>query len=174
MKLELRNLKINLAFSEETTMFMADLYVDGVKCGYAQNDGRGGCTYINPYEGKRELLHKAEQYAQSLPSKTFTYAERTIEIKSTLDGIVDEIVAKKADEKERAKAEKKIQKLTKDSIVWGVPNANSYKYLKLLKKGTIEELIADPMYKKFFETSVANVRAKLQKDEVIFNTNLNY
>ena len=49
MKLELKNVKINEAFSEETLMFKADLYVNGKKIAYAENDGRGGCTFYREY-----------------------------------------------------------------------------------------------------------------------------
>ena len=37
MDIQLRKLKINKEFSEETTAFTADIYVDGYKSGYAKN-----------------------------------------------------------------------------------------------------------------------------------------
>lgn len=58
MKIELKNVKINLTFSEETTMFMADLFINGVLAGEANNDGRGGCTFysVRTYDAKSELF----------------------------------------------------------------------------------------------------------------------
>jgi hypothetical protein len=82
MKIELKNVKINLTFSEETTMFMADLVINGVLAGEANNDGRGGCTFysVRTYDAKKrtflsdsekernkELLKQAEAYCLSLP-----------------------------------------------------------------------------------------------------------
>jgi hypothetical protein len=89
MKIELKNLKINLEFSEETIMFKADVYVDGVETAYANNDGHGGCTNYHPYEGKRELLKKAERYAESLPSTFHEFGGKKLEIKSNLEWVID-------------------------------------------------------------------------------------
>jgi hypothetical protein len=41
MKIELKNVKINKMFSEETTCFIADVFINGKKTAYAKNDGRG-------------------------------------------------------------------------------------------------------------------------------------
>lgn len=177
MKIELKNLKINLAFSEETLMFKADVYVDGVKCAYASNDGCGGCTSIHPYEGKRDLFRKANEYAESLPSKEYTFSNQTVKIKSTLELVIDDIVTKKADEKELLKLQKQIDRRAKTCIVWGVPNTGSYKYLPIFHKTskmTIDMAYSNnnPMHKMILQKAIANVRTKLGKDEVIFNKNL--
>jgi hypothetical protein len=90
MKLELKNVKINEAFSEETLMFKADLYVNGKKVAYASNDGRGGCTFYNTYsQDLRPLLKEAEEFVKALPSTFYTYGETTIEIKSNLEHWID-------------------------------------------------------------------------------------
>lgn len=47
MNVNLKKLSIYERMSEETTAFVADVYVDGKKVGYAQNDGHGGETMIN-------------------------------------------------------------------------------------------------------------------------------
>ena len=43
-RLELRKFKHLASASEETLWFRADLWFDGRRVGYAQNDGHGGCT----------------------------------------------------------------------------------------------------------------------------------
>ncbi|PYF74634.1 hypothetical protein [Pedobacter nutrimenti] len=45
MKIELKNIKYFDALSEETTLFNANLYIDGKKAGIVKNDGRGGSTF---------------------------------------------------------------------------------------------------------------------------------
>lgn len=46
MKIELRRLKIVERMSQETTCFIADVYIDGKKVGTAQNEGCGGSTNV--------------------------------------------------------------------------------------------------------------------------------
>lgn len=41
MKVELKKLKVNLTFSEETIMFQCEIHVDGKRVGLVHNDGHG-------------------------------------------------------------------------------------------------------------------------------------
>jgi hypothetical protein len=168
MKIELKNLKMNLAFSQETIMFQADVYVDGVKTAYADNDGHGGCTNYHAYQGKQALLAKAEAHAASLPSKKYG----TMTLKTTLESLIDELVGKEADKKERAKTDKRIQKLTLNHIVWGVPNGDSYQMLGFKGKPKFEDVKKVPQGRLALENLVKKVKKELKKGEVIFNTNL--
>ncbi len=168
MKIELKNLKINLTFSEETTMFQADVYVDGVKTAHAYNDGHGGCTGYDAYQGKQELLKKAEAYALSLPPTK--YGKTTI--KSNLEFLIDTLVDDEANKKEKAKFDKKIQKLCLNHIVWGVPNGDSYSILGFSKKQMFEDVKRIPEGKLALQNLVMKVKKQLKKGEVIFNTNL--
>jgi hypothetical protein len=127
MKIEVKNIKINKSFSEETICFTADVFVNGVKTAYAKNDGRGGCTWINNYEGKAELLKQAEAFAKTLPSHFYEYGDRKMEIESTLDGIVDTAVDNKFNEGERARFEKTLKKHMETDFCFGVPNSGAYK-----------------------------------------------
>lgn len=43
MKLELKNIEVNLGMSEETYCYSASLWVDGRKVGSVGNHGQGGC-----------------------------------------------------------------------------------------------------------------------------------
>jgi hypothetical protein len=92
MKIELKNVKIALHMSEETTAFTADIFVNGIKTGYAKNDGHGGCTFYHAYEGKRELLTQAERHAETLPSDFYEFGGVKREIQSNLEHGIDDLV----------------------------------------------------------------------------------
>ena len=167
MKLELKNVKINEAFSEETLMFMADLFVNGKKVAYANNDGRGGCTFYNAYENQREALREAEAFALTLPSTITTFGGKDYEFKSSLESWIDDAVDKIHNAKAQAKAEKKMQLLMQTQVVWGIPNGNTYKHLGfkgspklgVLSKGSIKSL-------------VDAVKSRMLPNEEIFNKNI--
>jgi len=164
MKIELKNLKVNLAFSEETIMFKADVYVDGVKTAYAHNDGRGGCTCYFPYEGKRDLLNKAEVYAESLPSTYYNHYE----IKSNLEFVIDTLVA----DEEKKKEEKKILKLTENHIVWGIPKGNEYNKIAFKGRPKFADLMKVKGGKETVYKLLDQIKSELKNGEVIFNKNL--
>ncbi len=88
MKIELKNLKINEAFSEETTCFMADVFVNGKKVAHARNDGRGGCTFIHAYPNQHELVAQAEKFCSELPKQVIDFGDRTHEFAQTLDSVI--------------------------------------------------------------------------------------
>ncbi len=63
MKIELRRFTHSERLSHETAAFAADVYVDGVKRGTAENEGQGGPNIIHP----RELAVEIDAYAKTLP-----------------------------------------------------------------------------------------------------------
>lgn len=128
MKIEIKNIKINKAFSEETICFKADVFVDGKKTAYASNDGRGGSTYYNSYHKPNddENLRQAEAYAKTLPSRTYEGFSEPMVIESTLEGIIDQAIDDKFNESEKAKVEKLLQKHMLTNICFGIPNSGSY------------------------------------------------
>jgi hypothetical protein len=153
-------------------MFKADVYVDGVKTAYAQNDGRGGCTDYHAYEGKRDLLAKAEAFALTLPDRTHTVGDKTYQFKTNLESLIDDIVHQKAQEKVTLKANRKIQKLTLNHIVWGVPNGDSYQMLAFKGRPTFESVLKLPHGKMALENLIKRVKNELKPNEVIFNQNI--
>jgi hypothetical protein len=167
MKLELKNVKINEAFSEETLMFKADLFVNGKKVGYASNDGHGGCTSYNAYENQREELAKAEAYALTLPSTFHEFGDKVHEFKSSLESWIDDTVNKIYDAKAQAKAEKKMQKLMETQVVWGVPNGNTYRHL-----GFKHSIKLDVLSPASVKSLVDAVKSRMLPNEVIFNKNI--
>jgi hypothetical protein len=104
MKLELRNLKINLAFSEETTCFTATLYVEGVRTAECRNEGHGGSTDVRAFEGRDKVLLQAEQYCLTLPPVKYN----NIEIKSDIEFVVDELVEAELKRRDQVQMQKRM------------------------------------------------------------------
>ena len=167
MKLELKNVKINEAFSEETLMFKADLYVNGKKVAYANNEGRGGCTFYNTYsKDLRPLLEQAEAYCKTLPSTFSTYGTKTIEIKSNLEHWIDNIVYDISNKKVIEKHKKKLEKDMLKGICYG--DENGYKILHW-KGYTLEQILNRNEGR---EVVKRKIKELVEQGETILNTNL--
>ena len=168
MKIELKNLKVNSAFSEETICFMADVFINGKKVAYAKNDGRGGCTDYFPYEGQRELLNIAELFCKSLPTKPIDFGNRVVEFTQSLESVIDDLVF----EKEKAKEQKKIDKLCETYIVYGKPNGMTYRYIGYNGRKKIADLKKSIAGQKKLEKLINKVQGELKEGEIIINKNL--
>jgi len=59
--------------SEETPAFAAVLCEDGRAIADVTNDGRGGCNLVRPRNGCHDAVARAEQWAKSLPSRTYSW-----------------------------------------------------------------------------------------------------
>jgi hypothetical protein len=98
MNIELRNLKVYPALSEETRAYSADVYIDEKKAFSAENSGKGGSDIYYPYGASGlDDLHKAEQYAESLPAEK---VDDMTEVSMDLDLLI----SRKISENEHAKA----------------------------------------------------------------------
>lgn len=174
MKIELKNVKINLTFSEETTMFMADLFINGVLAGEANNDGRGGCTFysVRTYDAKKrtflsdsekernkELIKQAEAYCLSLPK--VRVEEYNFEFDMNLEHFIDDLVEAELKKKEQKKFEKKMI----DTILWGIPNGHSYIQVKF--KVPLAQIPTTRL-----QEVVDKYKKEFKKGDVFLNTNL--
>ena len=118
MKIELKNFKFYPNLSEETYCFQANIWVNGTKCGMAENRGYGGETDImhDGTEISRKLYHEAEAYCLTLPPITWESAMigKTLQLDMNLtryiDEMVDVLVKQKEDELNAKKMTKKMQK----------------------------------------------------------------
>jgi len=63
MKIELKNIKYSEFASHETSCYEATIYIDGKKAGIVDNDGRGGCDRVTPWQ----LANEIDAYAKTLP-----------------------------------------------------------------------------------------------------------
>jgi hypothetical protein len=121
MKIELKSVYFSEALSEETNAFTANVWVNNKKCGYAKNDGRGGCTEYHPYPEQRELFKQAEQWAKEQPPIKCEFNGREFEINSNMEAIIDNLLEKHL----LAKEEKKKKNAYKKGIVVEIPNGYS-------------------------------------------------
>jgi|ERR1035437_2171834 hypothetical protein len=165
MNIELKNIKINNAFSDETVCFKADLYVDNIKVAICVNAGCGGNTNISSYPGKEQLLNTVEVYAKSLPQIDCV----SFKLDSDLEIIVDSLIDDEFNKKEKEKDAKKIQKLCLTNIVFGVPNSH---FSSLGYKMPISEVLKRPDGKELIEKLIVAVKSRMKSDDIILNTNL--
>jgi hypothetical protein len=176
MKIELKNVKINLTFSEETIMFKADLVINGIVVGEANNDGRGGCTFYsaNNYNVKKqeflpdaerkrnkELIQEAEAFCKSQPKKVVEFNSGTHELDVTLEFLIDELIDNELKKKEQKKLEKKML----DAILWGKPNGYSYTQVKFKMP-----LAKIPLIQ--LQGLINKYKIQLKDGDVFLNTNL--
>lgn len=164
MKIELKNVKINESFSEETTMFQANIFVDGVKVAYARNEGRGGNTHYNAYDpSKRDLLKKAEEFCLALPPHKYpaSHGMRAFEVKMNLEQFIDNLL----EEELRKKDQKKLEKKMVNRIIWGVKGGFSYQEVKF-NKPLAEIPIAQ------LQNLLNGYKARFTEGEEFLNTNL--
>lgn len=67
MNLELRNISVNQALSEETNCYSAKLFKDGIFIADVGNHGHGGPDHQHPAPGKRPVLDEIDAYFKTLP-----------------------------------------------------------------------------------------------------------
>lgn len=163
MNIELKNISTNLRFSEETTMFKADLYVDKKKIAYCKNDGRGGNTLIYPYNKTDwDIINKLELHFKSLPpiKSPFTFEGHEIEMEQSLEGFVDDLV-------EKHLKEKSLKSKMNKGIVF--ENAKGELMYCKFKNGDIKELLTTDNGRRLISDTIA----KLKKENCqILNTNI--
>ncbi len=153
MKIELKKISISLSLSEETIAFTADIYVNGVKAGYARNGGTGGSTHSTPYEGMFTTLQAAEKFLAT-QSKEETFD-------GYLNDFIDIIIDGEVKKKESAKLAKQFEK----GIVYG----NESEYRIVSWKLSIAELLKHPQG---LDILTKKVNALRLAGETILNTNL--
>jgi hypothetical protein len=164
MKITLKNIKINETFSQETTMFKADVFVDGINVAYAENDGHGGNTYYNAHDAsKSELLAKAEKFCLALPAHKYPagHGMKAFEVKMNLEQLIDNLIEEELKKRDQKKLEKKMV----NKIMWGVKGGHSYREVRFPKP-----LAQIPVA--HLQGLVDGYKATFQEGEEFFNTNL--
>ena len=169
MKLQLKNIKISELASEETTYFKADIFRDGKKVGYANNDGQGGCTNYNrypPYD--YSVIQEIEDYCKTLPPIVYTKAEhgweRTIDM--TLEHWIDEEISNHL----KSKADKALLKDMDKGILVGTKlRYEIITFKQGSRKITISEMLCDERGVSHLIELVAKLKAEGKK---VLNTNL--
>ena len=164
MKIQLKNVRINDAFSEETICFKADVFVNSKKIAIAENEGRGGCTSIHPYPEMRSKLAELESYCKSLPKRVYDFGEFDCDLESVVEDLLNEKIAEKE--------QKKIDKLCLANIVYGIPGGASYSYIGFKGKPKLEDIKKTAAGQKAIENLLNKVKSQLGQGQVIFNKNI--
>ena len=162
MDLQLKNVKFSEFMSEETNAFTADLWFRGKKIGYTKNDGQGGCTFTWAYDGMRDQLNEAENYAKSLPAIVYkgVGGREDFSLDSNLEHVIDRLFENWLETKEIKKQEKK-------GIYYEKPNGQ--RATTYWVGWTLKDLLNNPKGRGI----IANAIFKLQKEgNTILNTNL--
>jgi hypothetical protein len=172
--IELKKISFYERMSEETNCFAADLYINGIKVGYAKNEGHGGPTDYDVTDNKhRDLLKEAEAYCLSLPQVECSF-KKGLFFPVTLEGVIDDLLTAYLVKKDAEKFQKKIDKLSIDHIVAGVKvdgKVTQYRAWKL-KGGTVAEFLSYVKGKFSLKNAIAQIKSNLEGDEQILNSNI--
>ena len=167
MKLQLKNIYLNERFSEETNCFKADLFVNGKKIAYCENDGHGGCTNYQAYKVELlETLKSVEDFCLTLPPMVYDWNGKQMVIKMNLEHWIDKEIEATLIKKQ----EKKIDKDCAKAICYG----NDYAYYKTEfslggKKLSIDDMMkTEAGRKKIDETCME----KIKQGHKILNKNI--
>lgn len=181
MKIELKNIKVNLSFSEETTMFKADLYINDVKVGFAENEGHGGSTNYDAMPDKnksmtanRKIIADAEVYCKTLPAVTADIGDgKSFTYEMTLENFIDDLLYTHVEQKEKESFLKKAMKATEKNIVYGKKGTDLFVVIGWKDKTlTIAKLLTSESGKKAVTAMLKKVTAALKEGETIWNENI--
>lgn len=118
-RITIGKLTANDRLSEETLAMACDILFDGKKVGHARNDGRGGITCCDPYEGTVKAFRDAEAFAATLQVLRSDGTQDTDHTGkpafATLDLIVDELAG---DEHLRKKVSSSLKRSLKTKTVF--------------------------------------------------------
>ena len=162
-KVELKKIDYNERMSQETSCFIANLYINGKLVGECTNDGWGGCTnYYGNSKENNQLLNEVNKYFKSLPHRKSKIIDEIL-IQPTLEEIIDEIFFEWLKKREL----KKMYKLMESAIVVGKKTDEShYFYFKQIHK-------LSNFPKPILQKLVHIIKEKHCKDDfVILNNNL--
>jgi hypothetical protein len=144
MKIELKNFRHYDRLSEETLAFSGNIWVNGIKCGSADNTGKGGCAsyHHEGTEASRKLIRDAEKFCESNGTSLYNF----------LDDLACQIATKKENEAIAKKFNKEMQKailigkddgadITYQTITFKMPLRDMWeKHPDFFKKTLIEKL----------------------------------
>lgn len=168
-KIELKNVKFLESFSQETFCFQCDVWVNGVKSFYAENDGHGGNTNIIKH-GKGNLLYSdIDNYFKSLPKKKFD----DFELEQTFESTVDDLFYEWLKEKDKKKLDKRIENLSKNNIVFQTLNSEDLRCLfwkdANKKNVPIQKLLSIEKFKNMVYEKINEMKSE---GKIILNKNI--
>ena len=123
MKIELKALKYSDFASQETHCFHANVYIDGKKAGWAENNGHGGMTNIQP----RGLYERIKLHTDKIPPRIVDFSGSKLTLEASPDGFIDELVTAALHEKDLKRAMKKKILFTRKNQVFETQNFDAAK-----------------------------------------------
>ena len=114
MKIELKALKYSDFASQETHCFYANIYIDGKKAGWAENNGHGGMTTIHPHQ----LYTTIRQCTDKIPPRIVKYGDTEMSIDTSPDSYIDELVTLALHERDLKRAMKSRILFTRENQVF--------------------------------------------------------
>lgn len=119
MKIEIRNLQVNNALSDETNCFSATVYIDGKPAFLTGNRGHGGCDDTHPvqgYTGPNEAAVDAWLAANMAPDGPWTDTTprpaydmgHTCTLETFVNRLVEAAISEKEDKRIRRAYDKKL------------------------------------------------------------------
>lgn len=146
----------------------ADLYINGIKSLFILDDGNGGeMRYTSYAMGEKDEIKKQKilnliqylnDYIKTLPNIVYYFNNEKFTHIADLNWFVNDQLEKL----ETNKFKLKMEKLFKTAIVFGIPNTNTYNYIKFTN-----------IQKNKLQAYVDEIRIKYCKNGVeILNTNL--
>ena len=174
MEIKLKKIYVSEQLSDETTAFVADLYINNVKIGMAENGGRGGSTnYSSITEEGRKLIREAEEWCKSLPplvSKDIIIDNKPFTMSMSLELFIDNLISEHIRQMDIRRFQRKMEKDMTDGIVFGVPEQE---YRKFKFKVSIELILKRETGIKVLQSLIHERVLPLLKDgEMILNTNI--
>lgn len=166
MKIELKNFKHYERLSEETYCFIGNIWINGVKCGSAENSGKGGCTnyHSEGTQQSKELLKQAEEYCLTLPPY---YIGKNITIEMNLEHYIDTLADKMISDIYKQKDAQKMRKNMEKAILIG----NDQEYRTIGFKMPLKEVMEK--HTDLFKKVLKEKLEKYAKDNYrLLNTNI--
>ena len=162
MKVELKNVHFSESLSEETNAFTANVYVNGKKCGYAKNDGCGGCTDIRQLGGvNSKLFVECVNYLKTQPQINIGSEKEPYMVDCDMETMVDHLFELWLKDRDM----KKLEKNMKNCLMWGVPYDVTYHYVKFKVK--LSDIPHD-----ILQNKINHYKKDFKDGEVFLNTNL--
>lgn len=165
--IQLKNIKFSEWNSEETNCFQAMVYFKGKKVGMVGNDGRGGCTWVQPlegFEGFKEFRDYCKAFADA-------HKEEYYETFTILDLIFEEWLEAHYAKKDKARMQRQFEKgicYTKDE------SKGTFAVLTFNRgttKVTISQMIMSTNGRDMLKRSCEKL---ITEGNVILNTNLKF
>lgn len=133
MKIEVKKAKSVTLPGRGTVAFGAEVYIDGTKVGYVENDGRGGCNKYTPWQ----IEDRLNEYAKSLPERTVTLGDTSFTSQPDADTLIEDAMT--AFDCARA-----LRRLFKTKVVFTLKDKKGCFSVKARDEAALQALLKDP------------------------------